>query len=65
VQATASAGETITSIILAKDSSGTPFSKTDGVNSGIQTVDGNYVWLFLDPTNANVVLEGFSRPART
>jgi hypothetical protein len=58
VQATAGAGETIISIILAQDDSGTPFSTTVGVNSGIQTVDGNYVWLFqsADPTHANVVI---------
>ena len=56
VQASASAGETISGIVLAQDASGTPFSKTVGVNSGIQTVDGNYVWLFQDPTNPNVVI---------
>src|SRR5215831_14477680 len=48
VQVNATAGETITSVVLAQDSSGTPFSTTVGVNSGIQTVDGNYVWLFKD-----------------
>src|SRR5262249_41794205 len=56
VQVNATAGETITSVILAKDSSGTPFSTTVGVNSGIQTVDGNYVWLFQDATHSNVVI---------
>ncbi len=56
VQASASAGETISGIVLAQDASGTPFSKTVGVNSGIRTVDGNYVWLFQDPTNPNVVI---------
>ncbi|WP_287353080.1 DUF5801 repeats-in-toxin domain-containing protein, partial [Mesorhizobium sp.] len=56
VQASADAGETITSVVLAQNSSGTPFSTTVGVNSGIRTVDGNYVWLFQDPTNANVVI---------
>ncbi len=40
---------------LTQSLSGTPFSTTVGVNSGIQTVDGNYVWLFLDPSNSNVV----------
>src|SRR5262249_22657836 len=50
VVATASAGETITAVVLAQDSSGTPFSTTVGVNSGIRTVDGNYVWLFQDAT---------------
>ena len=35
---------------------GTPFSTTVGVNSGIKTVDGNYVWLFQDATHANVVI---------
>jgi hypothetical protein len=65
VKVTASAGETITSIILAQDSTGTPFSPTDGVNSNIRTVDGNYVWLFADPTHANVVIGviGTSDPA--
>nr|WP_087575419.1 DUF5801 repeats-in-toxin domain-containing protein [Sphingomonas sp. CDS-1] len=56
VQATASAGETITTVVLAQSVSGTPFSTTVGVNSGIQTVDGNYVWLFQDATHANVVI---------
>ncbi|MFB2601225.1 DUF5801 repeats-in-toxin domain-containing protein [Rhizobium phaseoli] len=56
VVASANAGETITSVVLAQNSSGTPFSKTDGVNSGIRTVDGNYVWLFQSATNANVVI---------
>ncbi|MDX8447360.1 DUF5801 repeats-in-toxin domain-containing protein [Mesorhizobium captivum] len=56
VQATASAGETITSVVLTQDSSGTPFSETDGVFTNIQTVDGNYVWLFQDPDNADVVI---------
>lgn len=56
VQASASAGETITSVILAQNSSGTPFSTTVGVNSGIRTVDGNYVWLFQDATHSNVVI---------
>ena len=44
---------------------GTPFSTTVGVNSGIQTVDGDYVWLFKDPTHANVVIGviGTSDPA--
>src|SRR5215217_4532635 len=56
VQATASAGETITSVVLTQNSSGTPFSTTVGVNSGIRTVDGNYVWLFQDATHANVVI---------
>ena len=65
VQATASAGETITSVVLAQNSSGTPFSTTVGVNSGIRTVDGNYVWLFQDATHANVVIGviGTSDPA--
>ncbi|OWO96950.1 hypothetical protein B5E41_01270 [Rhizobium esperanzae] len=56
VVASASAGETITSVILTQNSSGTPFSTTVGVNSGIRTVDGNYVWLFQSATNANVVI---------
>ncbi|MES0076117.1 DUF5801 repeats-in-toxin domain-containing protein, partial [Mesorhizobium sp. M0058] len=56
VHATASAGETITGLVLTQSASGTPFSTTDGVNSGIQTVDGNYVWLFQDSTDPNVVI---------
>ena len=56
VVASASAGETITSVVLAQNLAGTPFSTTVGVNSGIQTVDGNYVWLFQDATHANVVI---------
>src|SRR5215217_6632457 len=58
VQASASAGETITSVVLTQNSSGTPFSTTVGVNSGIRTVDGNYVWLFQDsdPSHTNVVI---------
>lgn len=56
VVASASAGETITSVVLAQNATGTPFSTTVGVNSGIRTVDGNYVWLFQDATHANVVI---------
>ncbi|WP_224544486.1 DUF5801 repeats-in-toxin domain-containing protein [Mesorhizobium sp. CA16] len=56
VVASANAGETITSVILTQNSSGTPFSTTVGVNSGIRTVDGNYVWLFQDQTHPNVVI---------
>ena len=35
------------------------------MNSGIRTVDGNYVWLFQDATHANVVIGviGTSDPA--
>src|SRR5215217_3020913 len=46
VIASASAGESISSVTLSQSLSGTPFSTTLGVNSGIRTVDGNYVWLF-------------------
>ncbi|ANT50345.1 DUF5801 repeats-in-toxin domain-containing protein [Mesorhizobium amorphae] len=65
VVASASAGETITSVVLTQSSSGTPFSTTVGVNSNIRTADGNYVWLFQDPTHANVVIGviGTSNPA--
>jgi hypothetical protein len=56
VVASASAGETITSVVLTQSLTGTPFSTTVGVNSGIRTVDGNYVWLFQDATHANVVI---------
>ena len=56
VHVDATAGETITSVVLAKNLAGTPFSTTDGVNSGIQTVDGNYVWLFQDATHPNIVI---------
>jgi hypothetical protein len=54
--ASASAGESISSVTLSQSLSGTPFSTTVGVNSGIRTVDGNYVWLFRDAANANVVI---------
>lgn len=65
VTATATGGDSFSSVSLAQSLSGTPFSTTVGVNSGIQTVDGNYVWLFLDPSNANVVrgVIGTSNPA--
>ena len=56
VVASATAGETITSVVLSQNLNGTPFSTTVGVNSGIRTVDGNYVWLFKDATHANVVI---------
>jgi hypothetical protein len=56
VIASASAGETINAIALAQNATGTPFSTTDGVNSGLRTVDGNYIWLFQDATHANVVI---------
>ncbi|MDO3433341.1 DUF5801 repeats-in-toxin domain-containing protein [Rhizobium sp. CBN3] len=56
VVASASAGETITSVVLTQNASGTPYSTTDGVNSGIRTVDGNYIWLFQDATHPNVVI---------
>ena len=56
VTVTSNAGETITSVVLAKDSAGTAFSTTDGVLTTIKTLDGNYVWLFKDPGNANVVI---------
>ncbi|PDT08566.1 hypothetical protein CO670_32285, partial [Rhizobium sp. J15] len=56
VVASASAGETITSVVLTQNSSGTPFSTAAGVNSGIRTVDGNYIWLFQDATRPNVVI---------
>ena len=55
VTASATAGDTFSSVSLSQSLTGTPFSTTVGVNSGIRTVDGNYVWLFLDPSNANVV----------
>ncbi|WP_064681414.1 DUF5801 repeats-in-toxin domain-containing protein [Rhizobium bangladeshense] len=55
VVASASAGETITSVVLTQSASGTPYSTTVGVNSGIRTIDGNYVWLF-QSANANVVI---------
>ncbi|MGK7864898.1 beta strand repeat-containing protein [Falsiroseomonas sp. E2-1-a4] len=56
VVASASAGETISTVVLSQNANGTPFSTTVGVNSNIQTVDGNYVWLFRDAANANVVI---------
>ncbi|AZO67168.1 DUF5801 repeats-in-toxin domain-containing protein [Mesorhizobium sp. M6A.T.Cr.TU.016.01.1.1] len=65
VVASASAGETITSVVLSQNLNGTPFSTTVGVNSDIQTVDGNYVWLFQDPTHANVVIGVIGTSDRT
>ncbi|RWL49037.1 MAG: hypothetical protein EOR60_03535 [Mesorhizobium sp.] len=56
VIASASAGETINSVTLTQNASGAAFSTTVGVNSGIKTVDGNYVWLFQDATHPNVVI---------
>ncbi|MER9348207.1 DUF5801 repeats-in-toxin domain-containing protein [Mesorhizobium sp. M7A.F.Ca.US.010.02.1.1] len=56
VEASATSGETITSVVLTQNDSGTPFSTTVGVYSGIQTVDGKYVWLFQDQTHPNVVI---------
>ncbi|MBZ9726972.1 DUF5801 domain-containing protein [Mesorhizobium sp. CO1-1-11] len=56
VVASASAGETIDSVVLTQNASGTPFSTTVGVNSGIQTADGNYVWLFQAVGHPNVVI---------
>ena len=56
VVASASAGETINSISLVQNLGGTPYSTTVGVNSGIQTVDGNYVWLFQSVNHPNVVI---------
>ena len=65
ITASATGGDTFSSVSLTQSLSGTPFSTTVGVNSGIQTVDGNYVWLFLDPSNSNVVrgVIGTSNPA--
>ena len=65
VVVSATAGETISSIVLTQNLAGTPFSTTVGVNSNILTVDGNYVWLFQDATHANVVIGviGTSDPA--
>ncbi|AZO75422.1 MAG: hypothetical protein E5V92_18495 [Mesorhizobium sp.] len=56
VVASGDPGETITSVVLTQDLSGTAFSTTDGVLTDIQTVDGNYVWLFQDSTNPDVVI---------
>ena len=56
VVASADAGETIASIVLAQNASGTPFSTTVGVNSYLRTVDGNYIWLFQDASHANVII---------
>ena len=65
VIASASAGETISSIVLTKNAAGDPFSTTVGVNSNLRTVDGNYIWLFQDATHSNVVIGviGTSDPA--
>jgi hypothetical protein len=56
VTASANAGETINSIVLTQNLDGDAFSTIDGVISDIRTVDGNYVWLFQDANNANVVI---------
>jgi hypothetical protein len=56
IVASGNAGETITSVALARNDSGAPFSTTDGVNSGLRTVEGNYVWLFRDATYPNIVI---------
>ena len=55
ITASATGTDTFSGVSLSQNINGTPFSTTVGVNSGIRTVDGNYVWLFLDPGNANVV----------
>ena len=55
VTASATGGDSFSQVSLSQSLSGTPFSTTVGVNSGIRTVDGNYVWLFLDASNGNVV----------
>ena len=56
VVASASAGENISSVTLTQSIGGAAFSTTDGVNSGIRTVDGNYVWLFQDASHSNIVI---------
>lgn len=56
VTASGGAGDAISSLTLAQNANGDPFSTTVGVNSGIRTVDGNYVWLFQDPTDQNIVI---------
>ncbi|MER9300484.1 DUF5801 domain-containing protein [Mesorhizobium sp. M0621] len=56
VQATGDPGEIITSVVLTQNLDGDPFSTTDGVLTDIRTVDGNYVWLFQDSTDPNVVI---------
>lgn len=56
VAVTGDPGETITSVVLTQNVDGDPFSPTDGVVTDIRTVDGNYVWLFQDPNNADVVI---------
>jgi hypothetical protein len=55
ITASATGTDTFSSVSLASTIGGAAFSVTTGVNSGIRTVDGKYVWLFLDPNNANVV----------
>lgn len=53
---TPSGGSSITDMALTQDASGTPFSTTLGVNSGVTTVEGETIWLFADATNANILL---------
>ena len=55
ITASATGGDSFSSVSLASTIGGAAFSITTGVNSGIRTVDGKYVWLFLDPNNANIV----------
>ena len=65
ITASATGGDTFSSVSLSSTLGGAAFSTTVGVNSGIQTVDGNWVWLFLDPSNSNVVrgVIGSANPA--
>ena len=53
---TPSGGSSIADMVLAQDASGTPFSLTMGVDSGISTVEGEKIWLFADATNTNILL---------
>ena len=64
ITASATGGDTFSSVSLSQNIGGTPFSTTVGVNSGIRTVDGNYVWLFLDVSNSNVVRGVMETPTR-
>ena len=65
ITASATGSDTFSGISLASTIGGAAFSTTVGINSGIQTADGNWVWLFLDPSNSNVVrgVIGSANPA--
>lgn len=56
ITASATGGDSFSSVALTSSSSGTAFSTTTGVKSDLKTVDGKYIWLFQDSTHSNVVI---------